>query len=253
MRIAVAGGTGIVGRHLTDLATRAGLEPVVIARSTGIDLLTGAGLPAALDGVDAVIDVVNAPALSAKASRRFFGTTTATLLNAEADAGVRHHLALSIVNAATVSAGYYAGKALQEDRVMRGAVPWTLLRATQFHEFAAQTLGRGSRGAVALVPVMRTQPVAAREVAARLLHLVLGSPRGIAPALAGPSEETLGDMVRDYARATRSRAVVVQVRLPGRMGRAMRDGGLLPSPGTERGAQSFRQWLETDVRAPSSG
>lgn len=140
MRIAVAGGTGTVGRHLTDLARSAGLEPVVIGRSTGIDLLTGAGLPAALAGVDAVIDVVNTPTLSAKASRRFFGTTTTTLLNAEADAGVRHHLALSIVNAATVSAGYYAGKALQEERVMRGAVPWTLLRATQFHEFAAQTL-----------------------------------------------------------------------------------------------------------------
>lgn len=253
MKIGVAGGTGTVGRHVTALARQNGHEPVVIGRSTGVDLLTGAGLSAALEGVDAVIDVVNTSTLSARASKKFFGTTTAILLKAEADAGVRHHVALSIVNAATVSAGYYAGKSLQEERVKRAPVPWTLLRATQFHEFAAQTLGRASRGVVALVPVMRTQPVAAREVAERLLHLVLGAPRGLVPDLAGPSEELLVDMVRAYARATRSRTRVIQILLPGPMGAAMRDGGLLPSHRAERGTQSFPEWLDTEVRTTPAG
>lgn len=248
MKIAVAGGTGTVGRHVTDLVRHYGHDPVVIGRSAGVDLLTGTGLPAALDGVDAVIDVVNTSTLSGKAAKAFFGTTTATLLAAEAAAGVRHHLALSIVNAATVSAGYYAGKALQEEEVRRGAVPWTILRATQFHEFAAQTLTRSSRGVVALVPVMRTQPVAAREVADRLLQLVLGSPRGDVPDLAGPKEELLIDMVRAYARAVRTRTSVIQVRLPGRMGQAMRGGGLLPSRAAERGTVSFQDWLDGEVR-----
>ena len=253
MRIAIAGGTGTVGRHVTELVGRHGHEPVVLARSTGFDLLTGAGLSEALDGVDRVIDVVNTSTLSARASTRFFGTTTANLLRAEADAGVRHHVSLSIVNASTVSAGYYAGKARQEETVKRGAVPWTVLRATQFHEFAAQTLGRASRGFLALVPVMRTQPVAAREVAERLVELAVNPPRGQVPDLGGPREERLVDMVRAYARATRTHTRIVQFRLPGRMGAAMRDGTLLPARGAERGAQSFAQWLDGVDRGTPAG
>jgi uncharacterized protein YbjT (DUF2867 family) len=253
VRIGVAGGTGIVGRHVTELVRESGHDPVVISRSTGVDLTSGAGLAAAMDGVEGVIDVVSTPTVSGKASRQFFGTTTAILLRAEADAGVRHHVALSVVNAPAVAAGYYAGKALQEDAVKRGTVPWSLLRSTQFHEFAGQTLSRSSAGGLALVPVMRTQPVAAREVAERLVRLVLDRPRGIVPDLAGPSEETLVDMVRAYAKATRSRARVIQIRLPGAMGAAMRDGGLLPAPGAEHGTQTFGDWLDSHIRDGAAG
>lgn len=251
MKIGVAGGTGTVGRHVTARLRQLGHEPVVLSRSAGVDLLTANGLATLLDGVDGVIDVVNTPALSAKASRRFFGATTATLLAAEADADVRHHVALSIVNATRVAAGYYAGKALQEDRVKRGAVPWTILRATQFHEFAAQTLGRRPRGRLALVPVMRTQPIAAAEVAERLVQLALGPPRGEVTDLAGPGEELLADMVRAYVRAIRSHTRVIQIRLPGGMGAAMSSGGLLPPRGTERGTVSFGQWLDREVKGQS--
>jgi uncharacterized protein YbjT (DUF2867 family) len=253
VRIGVAGGTGTVGKHVTELVREYGHDAVVLGRSTGIDLISGDGLVPALDGVDGVVDVVNTPTLSAKVSRKFFGTTTATLLRAEVEAGVRHHVALSVVNAPAVAAGYYAGKALQEDRVKKGTVPWSVLRATQFHEFAAQTLARTSKGMLALVPVMRTQPVAAREVADRLVRLVLDRPRGIAPDLAGPGEEALVDMVRSYARATRSRTRIVQVRLPGVMGAAMRDGGLLPARAAEHGTQSFREWLDREVRDRAVG
>jgi nucleoside-diphosphate-sugar epimerase len=249
VKIGVAGGTDAVARHVADLIRRNGHEPVVLGGSTAPDLLTGAGLAAALEGVSGVVDVVDTSALSARAARRFFGTTTDALLGAESDAGVRHHVALSIVNATSVAAGYYAGKALQEERVRRGVVPWTILRATQFHEFAAETLRRGSKGVVALVPVMRIQPIAAREVADRLVQLVLGPPRGQVPDLAGPGEELLVDMVRAYARATHSRTPIIQVRVPGGMGAAMRAGGLLPSRNAERGIQSFRAWLDSEVSA----
>ncbi|WP_104162737.1 SDR family oxidoreductase [Cryobacterium sp. N22] len=253
MKIAIAGGTGTVGRHITELLTGHGHEPVVIARSTGFDVLTGAGLSSALEGVDGLIDVLNTSTLSAKASTRFFGTTTAALLKAEAAAGVRHHVALSIVNAHAVSAGYYAGKDGQEEAVKRGAVPWTILRATQFHEFAAQTLGRSTRGVVTMVPVMRTQPVAAREVAQRLVELAVGTPRGHVPDLGGPREERLVDMVRAYARATRTRTRIVQFKLPGRMGTAMRDGTLLPARNAERGIQPFTQWLDGIAHGTPAG
>ena len=253
MKIAVAGGTGTVGRHVTELVGRGGHESVVLTRSTGLDLRTGTGLVDALAGVDAVIDVVGIATLSAAASSRFFAATTANLLRAEEGAGVRHHVALSIVNASRVSAGYYAGKTVQEDTVTAGAVPWTLLRATQFHEFASQTLQRSSRAGLALVPVMRTQPVAAREVAERLVELAVGSPRGHVPDLGGPREEHLIDMVRAFATASRSRTRVIQFRLPGRMGSAMRDGSLLPAGTAERGTQSFAEWLDHDVRATPAG
>jgi uncharacterized protein YbjT (DUF2867 family) len=253
VKIGVAGGTDAVGRHVTDLVRQNGHEPVVLGGSTGPDLLTGAGLVAALEGVSGVVDVVNTSTMSAKAAKRFFGTTTATLLGAEADAGVRHHVALSVVNASTVAAGYYAGKALQEETVRRSAVPWTILRATQVHEVAAQTLRRGSKGVIALVPVMRIQPIAAREVADRLVQLVLGPPRGQVRDLAGPGEELLVDMVRAYARAMHSRTPIIQFRVPGGLGAAMRGGGLLPSLGAERGTQSFRAWLESEVRARPAG
>jgi uncharacterized protein YbjT (DUF2867 family) len=253
VKIAIAGGTGTVGRHVTELVGRRGHESVVLARSTGVDLQSGAGLAGALAGVDVVIDVVSIATLSAAASSRFFGATSTNLLRAEASSGVRHHVSLSIVNASRVSAGYYAGKTVQENIVTAGSVPWTMLRATQFHEFAVQTLQRSSRAGLAVVPVMRTQPVAAREVAERLVELALGSPRGHVPDLGGPREEHLLDMVRAYVRASRRRIRVVQIRLPGRMGTAMRDGSLLPAGKTDRGTQSFAEWLDSDVRATPAG
>lgn len=253
MKIAVAGGTGTVGRHVTELIRQYGHDPVVLARSTGYDLTTPISLARSLSGVEVVIDVLSIPTLSSTAATRFFGTTTTNLLGAEVVAGVRHHLVLSIVNATRVPAGYYAGKVVQESRVRAGAVPWTILRATQFHEFAAQTLRRGSVRIAALVPVLRTQPIAAREVAERLVGLALGSPRGQVADLGGPREERLVDMVRAYARATHTRTPVIQVRLPGRMGTAMRDGTLLPGSGTELGRQTFAQWLANQAIHPPAG
>jgi uncharacterized protein YbjT (DUF2867 family) len=253
VKIGVAGGTGTVGRHVTELVRENGHEAMVLGRSVGVDLMSAVGLADVLAGADAVIDVLNTPTLSAKTSKMFFDTTTAAVLRAEADAGVRHHVALSVVNAGRVAAGYYAGKALQEQRVMAGTVPWSILRATQFHEFAAQTLARSSKGMLALVPVMRTQPVAAREVADRLVRLVLDGPAGTVPDLAGPREEALVDMVRAYARATHSRTRVVQIRLPGAMGAAMRAGALLPSRAADHGRQPFSDWVEHEGRGHPPG
>ncbi|WP_432545432.1 SDR family oxidoreductase [Kineococcus sp. SYSU DK004] len=247
MRIAVAGGTGTVGRHVVAAAEARGHETVVLSRSTGVDLVAGTGLDAALDGVDAVVDVASVPTQSAKASTAFFRAVTTHLLAAGERAGVRRHVALSIVGSDRAPHGYYAGKAVQEDLVARGPVPWTLLRATQFHEFAGQLLGQLSLGPLALVPVMRSQPVAAREVAERLVVLaeegVAGAAPGRARDLGGPEVLRMADAVRAYARATGRRGPVVEVPLPGAMGRAFRDGTLVAGPDADRGTQTFAQWL----------
>ena len=144
-KLAVAGGTGLVGAMVVEEVRRTGATPVVVARSRGIDLTTGAGLAAALDGVEAVIDASNVDTMSAKRSIAFFEAATAHLLAAGAAAGVRHHVALSIVGCDRVDLPYYLGKRRQEELVAAGPVPWSVLRATQFHEFAGQLVERSPR------------------------------------------------------------------------------------------------------------
>ncbi|WP_432512103.1 SDR family oxidoreductase [Kineococcus sp. SYSU DK001] len=245
MKIAVAGGTGTVGRHVVDVAAARGHATVVLSRSCGVDLRHGAGLAAALTGVDVVVDATGVSTQAAERSREFFRAVTTHLLRAEREAGVGHHVVLSIVGVDRAPHGYYAGKALQEELVRAGGVPWTLLRTTQFHEFARQVLGQVRVGPLDLVPVMRSQPVAAREVAERLVDLAEAPPAGPARDLAGPQELRLVDMVRAYARATGRRGPVLAVPLPGAFGRALRDGTLIPGGDVDHGRQSFAQWLTT--------
>ncbi len=248
MRIAVAGGTGAVGAHVVDSVRRRGHEPVVLARSQGVDLLTGTGLRAALEGVDAVIDVASIGTTSAAASTAFFETTTTRLLRAEREHGIGHHVALSIIGVPQAPFGYYAGKARQEELILAGDVPWTLLRAAQFHEFAEQMTTRAKIGPVIGCPAMRSQPIAAVEVGAVLAEIAEGAPRGVDRELAGPREESMPDLVRRFLRAAGRRTPVLAVPLPGAWGTAMRDGRLLPGADARLGTQTFDAWLAERTR-----
>ncbi len=243
MRIAVAGGTGTVGHHIVDVLRERGHEPVVLSRSNGVDVLTGVGLAASLAGVEAIIDVLSLSTQNADESRAFFGTTTRSLLDAEKAAGVGHHVLLGIVGSQKADDGYYAGKIVQEALVKAGEVPWTEVRATQFHEFAGQIYGAIQVGPFILAPRMRSQPIAAREVAERLVELATAAPAGLVTELGGPREENMARMVRAYARATGKPGPIIQVPAPGPGGRAMRDGTLLPGPGAQLGRQTFDEWL----------
>ena len=248
MRIAVAGGTGAVGVHVVEAVRARGHVAIVLSRSAGVDLTSGTGVAAALEGVDAVIDVVSTATASASGSIAFFETTTTRLLQAGAEAGVGHHVALSIIGVPQAPYGYYAGKARQEQLVQASAGGWTLLRAAQFHEFAAQTVERYRVGPLVVAPAMRSQPIAAAEVAAALAAIAEGAPRGVDRELAGPREESMPDMVRRYARATGLRVPVLTVPLPGGWGRAMRDGTLLGDPDARLGTQTFDAWLAERAR-----
>jgi uncharacterized protein YbjT (DUF2867 family) len=252
MRIAIAGGTGTVGRHAVDAARERGHEVVVLTRSNGVDLVSGDGLADALVGVDVVIDTSNLTSTSAKAATEFFTTVTHHLLAAEAAAGVRHHVALSIVGIDRAPYGYYEGKLAQEQAVEAGEVPWTILRAMQFHEFAGQLLQVLTIGRVHLAPRVRTQPIAAREVGERLVELAEGAPAGRAPDLAGPREERLEDMIRRLADATGVRGPVIPVSMPMKQFAAMRRGDTLPGPGATIGRETFDEWLAGQSAAEPS-
>ena len=195
MRIAVAGATGTVGRHVVAAARRAGHEAVALSRATGQDLTTGAGLAEALRGADAVVDVANVVTLRCRPAERFFVAAARALHEHGAAAGVGHLVALGIVGTDRVDLPYYRAKRAHERAVLRGPVPATVLRATQFHEFPGQLLDR-SPGPVALVPRMRSQPVAAAEVAEHLVRLAEGPPLGPAPPLAGPEVLEVVDLAR---------------------------------------------------------
>jgi uncharacterized protein YbjT (DUF2867 family) len=239
-RIAVAGGTGVVGVHVVEAVRALGHEPVVLSRSHGVDVTSGSGLPEALAGVDAVVDVTNVTTLSRSTSVGFFETATTHLLAAEKAAGVRHHVALSIVGIDRVGLPYYIGKRRQEEIAL--AVPTTsVLRATQFHEFAGQLIDRG--GPVTVVPKMRSQPIAAREVGVALAELALAEPAGLLPDLAGPEQHWMHDLVRRVRDARGSRRPVMSFRLPGKVGAGLAGGGLLPRGDGPRGRETFEEWL----------
>jgi uncharacterized protein YbjT (DUF2867 family) len=248
MKIAVAGATGMVGKQVVRIADGRGHTVIPLSRATGVDLVSGNGLAAALRGADVVIDVVSTETTSTAVSVAFFRDSSTNLLAAEKEAGIPHHLALSIVGIDGAGSGYYAGKLEQERIVTAGQVPWTILRATQFHEFAAQMVGRTSLGPFAFVPVTTTQPIAATEVAAALVEFAEGQPRGRVADLGGPRREDLVDMVRRYLRSAGIRRAVIPLRLPGSTFRAMRDGSILPGPEATLGTQTFTQWLETVPR-----
>ncbi|MBS45680.1 MAG: 3-beta hydroxysteroid dehydrogenase [Nocardioides sp.] len=247
MRIAVAGATGQVGRYVVQAAGERGLEVVPLARANGVDLTTGTGLADRLAGVDAVVDVVSTRAQSRSAAEAFFSRVTRTLMNAGRDAGVGHHVALSIVGIDAVPSGYYRGKLLQERLLAEGDRPWSVLRATQFHEFAAQALDFARVGPWSLVPVMTSQPVAAREVGQALVALAEKGASGRVADLVGPEVLSMHRLARRVSDARGLGRRVVPVRLPGAAGRGMRDGSLTAyGDDVVVGATTFDAWLAAD-------
>jgi uncharacterized protein YbjT (DUF2867 family) len=253
-RIAVAGGTGWIGRLVVEAAHEAGYETAVLARSAGVDLLSGAGVAAALRGADAVIDVANLNSTSRSRAVSFFGTTSRVLLEAGASEGVSHHVALSIIGVDRVDIGYYAGKVRQEEVVAAGPVPYTIARAAQFFEFAPQMVGHAV-GPFVPAPKMLCQPVAAREVAAELVRIAAGPPLGHGPDIAGPEQLWMNQMIKQWLKARGSHRIAVPFSFPGAAGREQARGGLLPRGEAVLGEIRYADWLtspDSRVQAPTA-
>ena len=241
----MVGGTGTVGRHVVARLAARGHEVRALsrhAREHPVDLTTGAGLAAALDGVDVVVDASNT-ATSLRHVRAAVVDGTRRLLAAERDAEVRHHVLVSVVGCHDVPMAYYAAKVAQEREVADGGVPWTVVAATQFHELVAATLGAAARRGV--VPLLRApvQPVAAAEVGAAVADAAERDPLGRITTVAGPEAVDLRDLARAWRDVTGSRAAPVRVPLPGALGRALRAGGRPAPPPPARGTPASRDRL----------
>jgi uncharacterized protein YbjT (DUF2867 family) len=253
MRIAVIGGTGVVGRHTVEALRRAGHDTIVVARSCGVDVPTGAGLDDAFVGVDTVIDVTNIQASDAEATRRLFAAATRNLLAAEQRARVRHHVLLSIVGIDRLeSNAHFAGKRREEQLLSNSPVPVTLQRATQFHEFAGMVIGWTRQGQVATVPPLLVQPIAAADVGDVLAEIATGAPQGRATDLAGPEPQDLVDMARRTLAARGESIRLIPSWRSGLLGVDAAGEVLLPGPEARLAPTTFDTWLTgISATAPS--
>jgi uncharacterized protein YbjT (DUF2867 family) len=243
MRIAVAGATGRIGQLTIAALEQAGHQTVPVSRGAGVDAYTGSGLDAALDGVDVVVDSTNTSSSDQAEIVDFFGTITRNLLAAEERAGVRHHVLLSIVGLEHDQAvPHYAGKREQERLVTEGPVPWTIVRATQFHDFAAMVAGWTEQDGVATIAPLLVQPIALADVAAVLAETAVATPLRAALDIAGPGTEDLVDMAR-RTFAARGQDIKLIPTWRGVFGLDMSGEVLLPGERARLAPTTFADWL----------
>jgi len=246
MKIAVAGATGRLGRHVAEVLTERGHQVVAISRATGVDIITGSGLAAALDGAEVVVDAATNPSPRERTATEFFVTAAHNLQQAGVRAGVQRAIVVSIINIDKFSGGYGAAKIAHEDAWRSGPIPVQIIRAAQFHEFVAQLLEWGTRGDVATVPEMRTQIVSARAVAEVIADVIdsAAEPAGIIE-VAGPREENLVELARMLVAHRGTPVTVQEVRDPADPDAELQaDGGLLPGPGARLAGPTFAEWLD---------
>jgi uncharacterized protein YbjT (DUF2867 family) len=242
MRIAIAGATGLVGRRLGAAARAAGHQVVELSRAGGVDLVDGpdATIDAALAGADVVIDVTNSPTVEQQGATAFFTTVAERLGAAATRVGVGRRVLLSIIGVdRTPEDGYFVAKLAHERAAASGGPELQVLRAAQFHEFAAQVMGWGRHGDVTSIQDMPVQPVALDEVVGQLLRMAAAASGTDQVELAGPRREQLPELVR---RLVEAGAEPLEVE-PVAVSAAVRDGALLPGPDALLAGPTFDEWL----------
>jgi uncharacterized protein YbjT (DUF2867 family) len=244
MKIVIIGGTGLIGTKLAGKLREKGHEVVPAAPSTGVNTITGEGLEKALLGAEIVVDVANSPSFEDGPALKFFETSGRNLLAAEATAGVRHHIALSIVGTDRLpECGYFRAKLAQENLIRASKIPYTILRATQFFEFVGGIVDSSSDGQIVRLSPALFQPVASDDVAAALADVTLGAPVNGIVELAGPEKCSLDEFGRKYLIATndpRRVAADIHARY---FGAELDDQSLMPVNNPRLGSLRFEDWL----------
>jgi uncharacterized protein YbjT (DUF2867 family) len=244
MKIVVIGGTGLIGSKVVKNVRERGHDVVAASPSTGVNTLTGEGLAEALAGAQVVVDVANAPAWEDNAVMAFFETSGRNLLAAEAAAGVRHHVALSVVGTDRLQAsGYFRAKLVQENLIKASKIPYTIVRATQFFEFVGAIAQSGGDGETLRLPPARMQPIVSDDVAAELADVAESVPINGTVDLAGPEPIGMDELVRQYLRAHGDDRKVITDPSARYFGTEVDDQSLAPLGESRLGSTRFEEWL----------
>jgi uncharacterized protein YbjT (DUF2867 family) len=243
MRIVVIGGTGLIGSKAVAILRQGGHEVAAASPKSGINTITGEGLKEAMAGTQVVIDLANSPSFEDKAVLEFFETSGRNLLAAEAAAGVRHHVALSIVAIDRTDNGYFRAKLAQEKLIEASGIPYTIIRSTQFMEFLGGIAASSADGNIIRLPPVLFQPIASDDVAAIIAEMALAAPHNGIVEIAGPEREVLNEIVARYLKAMDNRSEVVADPEARYWGGRVEERSLVPLGDARLGRIGLDEWL----------
>jgi uncharacterized protein YbjT (DUF2867 family) len=244
MKIVVIGGTGLIGSKVVQNLRGLGHEAVPASPNTGVNTITGEGLDAALAGADVVVDLANSPSFEDAAVLAFFETSGRNLLKAEVNAGVGHHVALTIVGADRVpDSGYMRAKIAQEELIEAAGQPYTIVRSTQFFEFMRATADSATEGVTVRVPTANLQPIAAEDVAAAVTEVAVSDPINGAIEIAGPEKIKFPDLIRRVLAADNDPRTVVADEHAHYFGTELTDTSITAGSDAHLGKTTFAEWL----------
>ena len=254
MKIVVIGGTGLIGSKLVNKLRAQGHEAIAAAPSSGVNTITGEGLAEVLKGTSVAVDVTNAPSWEDSAVMDFFVTSTRNLLTAEAAAGVKHHVALSVVGSERMlESGYFRAKIAQENLIKNGSIPYSIVRATQFYEFLKGIADFSTDGNTVRLPPVLIQPMAADDVASAVGRVATGSPVNGMVEVGGPEKFHLDELARQYLAANKDPREVVADPKARYYGVDISERTLLPGDDAQLGETRFETWLTLPAAKAAAG
>jgi uncharacterized protein YbjT (DUF2867 family) len=249
MKIAVIGGTGLIGTKVVAHLRRQGHQVIAASPATGINTITGEGLAEAMNDTDIVIDLANSPSFEEKAVLEFFETAGRNLLAAEINAGVKHHVALSIVGVDIMqNVAYMRAKKVQEELIKKSGVPYTIVRSTQFLEFLAGIANQATKGTEVHLSNVQFQPIAADDVALFVAKYALSAPANGIVEIAGPERFEMYEIVERYLKLTNDPRKVVPNDKPEYFGGKVTHTALVPAGKASLGAINFEKWMSNASR-----
>ena len=245
MKIVIIGGTGLIGSKLVGILRERGHEAIAASPNSGVNTLTGDGLDAALAGADIVVDVANSPSFADDAVLEFFTTSGRNLLGAAARAGVKHHVALSVVGTDRLAeSGYFRGKIAQEKLIRESGLPYTIVHSTQFFEFLGGIAASAGAGDTLALSPAYIQAISSDDVAAAMADYTLGQPLNGVVEIAGPEKTRLSDLVQHYLRFKHDTRTVVADRQAPYFGAQLQDDTLIPGADARLGTVRVDAWLQ---------
>ena len=248
MKIVVIGGTGLIGTKLVNNLRQQGHEVVPASPSSGVNTLTGEGLTDALKGAQVVVDVANAPSCDDKAVLEFFETSGRNLFAAEAAAGVKHHVALSVVGTERLlTSGYFRAKMAQEKLIKASKIPYTIVRSTQFFEFVSGIAQFATEGTTVRLPSVLMQPIVSDDVAAALAGVATSEPINDMIEIAGPEPIRQEELVGQFLKATGDARKVITDAHARYYGTEVNDQSLMPGDKPRLGSTRFTDWLSRNA------